>query len=131
MHDPDLLLDLRTERPARVELAVDDSERQLLTPLLRHFVGLGYRRDRAVSGDRVRLTSDEGFVTVQSDLDERGVVLSITASAFDQPTLRTAVAAAITNDGLLRADQDDPHADHRRFNDRTGVARAVLRSAPA
>jgi post-segregation antitoxin (ccd killing protein) len=131
VHDPDLLLDLCSGRPARVELAVDDSERQLLTPLLRHFIGLGYRPDRTVSGDHLRLTSDDGFVTVQSDLDERGVVLSIAASALDQQALHTAVASAITYDGLLWAEHDEAHPDHRRFNDRTGVARAVLRSCPA
>lgn len=126
--------------PARsvVELVVDDSERQLLTPVLRHFLARGYNPLDAEPGDQIRLESDDGYVIVRSELLTRtvpvddelgvGVVLSISASGLDDIDLRHAVGRAITEFGGLAALGDDPlDADHT-FHDQRGVRRAILRS---
>ncbi len=121
-----------------VELVVDDSERQLLTPVLRHFLAQGYNPLDAEPGDQIRLESDDGYVIVRSEmlvpsgvsLDEpgTGVLLSIRASGIDTIDLRRAVGRAITQFGGLAARGDDPlDADHT-FHDQRGVQRAVLRT---
>ncbi|MEZ5229239.1 MAG: hypothetical protein R2710_22005 [Acidimicrobiales bacterium] len=121
-----------------VELVVDDSERQLLTPVLRHFLARGYNPLDAEPGDQIRLESDDGYVIVRSELLDQhrsasgeaasGVVLSISASSIGSIDLRHAVGRAITEFGGLAARGDDPlDADHT-FLDQRGVARAVLRT---
>ncbi len=139
-----------------VELVVDDRERQLLTPVLRHFLAKGYNPQTAESLDQIRLESPDGYVIVRSELLDHGeqghtqpdadsgrtgdpdldpvpaaeVVLSITSSSHDHIDLRHAVGHAVTEFGGLAARGDDPiDADHS-FHDQRGIQRAVLRTPP-
>ncbi len=125
-----------------VELVVDDRERQLLTPVLRHFLAKGYNPLAAEVDDQIRLESADGYVIVRSEVIDHtelaatdevgtGVLLSISASGIDHIDLRRAVGRAITEFGGLAARGDDPlDADHT-FHDQRGVQRAVLRTPRA
>lgn len=142
LHDDGVIdepMPLHTEPAGSVvELVVDDRERQLLTPVLRHFLARGYNPLDAEAGDQIRLESADGYVIVRSELletpamtaaddDGLGVLLSISASSIDHIDLRRAVGRAITEFGGLAARGDDPlDADHT-FHDQGGVQRAVLR----
>lgn len=131
--------ELKIPTDSLVELVVDDTERQLLTPVLRHFLARGYNPLDADPSDQIRLESADGYVIVRSELLDHPelsatndasarVLLSITASSIASIDLRHAVGSAITEYGGLEARGTDPlDADHT-FHDQRGIQRAVLRS---
>lgn len=112
----------------RVELVVDDTEQQLLTPVLRHFLANGYNPRAATvrgngiaqpltgleanepvlhdpeQGDQIRLESPDGYVVVRSEFLDPEVLLQIDLTGDEPVFTGSGVLLSITSSNHDRDD---------------------------